>query len=35
LRHTNASNTHGVVTVTNTAPTDTTGMNPGDIKLVY
>jgi hypothetical protein len=35
LSNANASNVGGSIIVTNVAPTDTTGMNPGDIKLVY
>ena len=31
----NSANTGGSVIITNVVPTDTTGMNPGDIKLVY
>jgi len=35
LSHASSSNTGGSIIITNTVPTDTTGMNAGDIKLVY
>jgi hypothetical protein len=35
LAHANAANTGGAVIITNVVPTNVSGMNPGDLKLVY
>jgi len=35
LSHASSSNTGGSIIITNVVPSDTTGMNAGDIKLVY
>lgn len=35
LSHDNAANSSGRIVVTNVEPTDTVGLNPGDIVLVY
>jgi len=35
LSNADSNNTGGSIIITNSTPSDTTGMNPGDIKLVY